>query len=231
VEKLFAYNQDDRPQSAAEALLDLDRPANNPAPSKRPDTSGKPSFATQPLAKKTAQQPPLNPESPPAKAHTPFHHTQNFVIAMVALIAVCATIAILALTGNFGGGGARPNPFAKKEKPTPTPAERTAFKSTERGEIKDMAGKQITITGDIDRLELDDKGRYLIFKDSDPRRDVMLFFDKVKTETSEWMLKRKFAGQKVKATGTVKLDGSRLLLELNSMDDLKLHTDDPAPAR
>jgi serine/threonine protein kinase len=231
VEKLFAYNQDDRPQSAAEALLDLDRPANKPAASKRPDTSGKPSFATQSPAKKTAQQPPLNPESPPAKAHTPFHHTQNFVIAMVALIAVCATIAILALTGNFGGGGARPNPFAKKEKPTPTPAERTAFKSTERGEIKDMAGKQITITGDIDHLELDDKGRYLIFKDSDPRRDVMLFFDKVKTETSEWMLKRKFAGQKVKATGTVKLDGSRLLLELNSMDDLKLHTDDPAPAR
>jgi serine/threonine protein kinase len=227
VEKLFAYNQDDRPQSAAEALLDLGRPAT----SKRPDTSGKPSFATQSPAKKKAPNPPLDPESPTAKAQTPFHRTQNFVIAMVALIAVCATVAILALTGNLGVGGARPSPFAKKEKPTPTPAERTAFKSTERGEIKDMAGKQITVAGDIDRLELDDKGRYLIFKDSDPRRDVMLFFDKLKTETSEWMLKRKFAGQKVKASGTVKLDGNRLLLELNSMDDLKLHEDAPAPAK
>lgn len=160
-------------------------------------------------------------------SRTPFHRTQNFALAMVAVIAVCVTITALALTGNLGSGS-RPAPFAKKEKPTPTPAERTAFKSTERGEIKDMAGKQITVTGEIDRLELDDKGRYLLFKDSDPRRDVMIFFDKQKTETSEWMLKRKFAGQKVRASGTVKLDGNRLLLELNSMDDLKLHADEPA---
>jgi serine/threonine protein kinase len=224
VEKLFAYNQDERPQSAAEALLNLDRPANKPSPTKRPDTSGKPSFATQPPAKKTSPPPPTDSAPPTSSDKIPFYRSQNFVIAMVAVIAVCATISILALTGNFGGGGARPTPFAKKEKPTPTPAERTAFKSTERGEIKDMAGKQITVTGGIDRLEFDDKGRYLLFKDSDPR-DVMVFFDKQKTETSEWMLKRKFAGQIVKATGTVKLDGNRLLLELNSMDDLKLHAD------
>ena len=59
----------------------------------------------------------------------------------------------------------------------------------------------------------------------------MIFFDKLKTETSEWMLKRKFAGQKVRASGTVKLDGNRLLLELNSMDDLKLHADEPAASK
>ena len=228
VEKLFAYNQDERPQSAAEALLELERAINKPSSAKRPDTSGKPSFATQPPAKKTNPSPPADSASSAAKDKIPFHRSQNFVIAMVALIAVCATISILAITGNFGGSGARPTPFSKKEKPTPTPAERTAFKSTERGEIKDMAGKQITVTGEIDRLELDDKGRYLLFKDSDPRRDVMIFFDKQKTETSEWMLKRKFAGQKVRASGTVKLDGNRLLLELNSMDDLKLHADEPA---
>ncbi|MFM8982688.1 MAG: hypothetical protein ACKOLA_07235, partial [Spartobacteria bacterium] len=224
VEKLFAFSQDERPQSAAEALLNLDRPANKPSPAKRHDTSGKPSFATQPPAKKSKPEPPADSAPSAAKDKIPFYRSQNFVIAMVAVIAVCATISILALTGNFGGGGARSSPIAKKEKPTPTPAERTAFKFTERGEIKDMAGKQITVTGGIDRLEFDDKGRYLVFKDSDPR-DVMVFFDKQKTETSEWMLKRKFAGQIVKATGTVKLDGNRLLLELNSMDDLKLHAD------
>ena len=146
---------------------------------------------------------------------------------MVAVIAVCVTISVLALTGNLGSG-TRPAPFAKKEKPTPTPAERTSFKSTERGEIKDMVGKQITVTGDIDRLEQDEMGRYLIFKDSDPRRDVMVFFDKTKTETSEWILKRKFGGQKVRASGTVKLDDGRLLLELTSMNDLKLHADETA---
>ncbi|MFM8981902.1 MAG: serine/threonine-protein kinase, partial [Spartobacteria bacterium] len=35
VEKLFAFSQDERPQSAAEALLNLDRPANKPSPAKR----------------------------------------------------------------------------------------------------------------------------------------------------------------------------------------------------
>ncbi len=228
VEKLFAFNQDDRPQSAAEALLDLDRPANKPPSAKRPDASGKPSFAIKPPPKKASPAPPAGSPPLPSIDKTPFHRSQNFVIAMVAVIAVCATIAVLALTGNFGGGGVRSTPFAKKEKTTPAATERTAFKSSERGEIKGMTGKQITVSGEIDRLEVDDKGRYLLFKNSDPRRDVMIFFDKLKTETSEWMLKRKFIGQIVKARGTVKLDGSRLLLELNSMDDLKLHTDQPA---
>jgi hypothetical protein len=149
---------------------------------------------------------------------------------MVAVIAVCATLAILALTGNFGGGTSRPSPFAKKEKPTPTPAEKTSFKSADRGEIKDKVGKQITVTGVIDRLERDDKSRYLVFAESDPRRDVMVFYEPAKTEISEWMLKRKFVGQKVRANGTVKLDGSRLLLEISSMDDLKLHTDEAPSA-
>ncbi len=236
VEKLFAYNKDDRPQSASVALQNLDRPSDKPASTKRPELRGKPSLAnplsppTPPPTKNNRPNPPADANQSPTSQATPFHRTQNFVIAMAALIAVCATLAILALTGNFGGGNSpRPNPFAKKEKPTPTPAAKTSFKSTERGEIKDANGKKITISGDIDRLEHDDKGRYLIFKDSDPRRDVMIFFDTTKTETSEWILKRKFAGQKVRATGTVKIDGSRLLLELTSMDDLKLQSDETAP--
>jgi hypothetical protein len=151
------------------------------------------------------------------------------VIAMAAVIAVCATLAILALTGNFGGGASRPSPFAKKEKPTPTPAEKTSFQSTDRGGIKAKAGKQITVNGVIDRLERDDKGRYLVFAESDPRRDVMVFFDPAKTEISEWVLNRKFVGQKIRANGVIKVDGTRLLLEMSSMDDLKLHADEPAP--
>lgn len=148
---------------------------------------------------------------------------------MVAVVAVCLTITVLAITGNLGSGP-RPAPFAKKEKPSPSPAQRTSFKSTERSEIKDMVGIKITVTGEIERLEQDEKGRYLIFKDSDPRRDVIVFFDKTNTETSEWILKRKFAGQKVRALGTVKLDGGRLLLELTSVENLKLHADNPAAA-
>jgi hypothetical protein len=179
--------------------------------------------------KKQKAPPKSEPDPEGTTIKTPFHRTQNFVIAMVAVTAVSATIIVLALTGHLGGGGSRPTAFAKKEKAQPTPAEKTTFKSTERAEIKDMAGKKITVTGDIDRLERDDKGRYLLFKDSDPRRDVMVFFDPAKTEISEWVLKRKFAGQKVRATGMVKLDGTRLLLELISMDDLKLHAD-AAPA-
>lgn len=147
---------------------------------------------------------------------------------MVAVISVCLTVSILALTGHLGG---KPKPASqsKSEKNQPAAPERTTFKSTERSSIKDMAGKKITVTGDIDRVENDQKGRYLVFKDSDPRRDAMVFFDTTKTETSEWILKRKFAGQKVRAMGTVKLDGGRLLLELTSMDDLNLHTDKPSP--
>jgi len=160
----------------------------------------------------------------------PFHRTHNFALLMVTVIAICMTITVLALTGNLGGAS-RPAPFDKKEKSKPTAIARTLFKSTERSEIKDMLGKQITVIGHIDRLELDDKGRYLIFKDSEPNRDVMIFFDKLKTETSEWILKRRFAGLTVRATGTVNHDGHRLLLELNSMDDLKLNPDEPAPTK
>jgi hypothetical protein len=160
----------------------------------------------------------------------PFHRTQNFAFAMVAIAAVSLTIAVLALTGHLKNSPSQ-SPAQAKNTPAPSPTERSHFKFSERGEIKDMAGKQITVAGEIDRLELDDKGRYLLFKDSDPRRDVMIFFDKLKTETSEWILKRKFAGQMVKATGTVKLEGNRLLLELNSMNDLKIHAVEPSASQ
>lgn len=230
VENLFAFNKEDRPQSASLALQNLDRPASKPA-----NSTGKPSLANpltaSPAPKKTDPNPPAAIEESHSTNPTPFHRSQNFVIAMAAVIAVCATLAILAITGNFGGGTSRPSPFTKKEKPTPTPAEKTSFKSTDRGEIKDKVGKLISVTGVIDRLERDDKGRYLLFIDSDPRRDVMIFFDPAKTEISEWMLKRKFVGQKVRATGTVKLDGSRLLLESSTMDDLQLDADAPSSAK
>jgi hypothetical protein len=54
----------------------------------------------------------------------------------------------------------------------------------------------------------------------------MVSYDPAKTEISEWILKRKFVGQKVRVSGTIKLDGSRLLLEISSMDDLTLHADE-----
>ena len=193
----------------------------------QPNPTGKPTLAN-PLASPALLKTTSQSAGKTVSHLVPFHRTQNFALLMVALIAVCVTITVLALTGNLGGGS-RPTSFAKKEKEKPTPPEKTSFKSSERSEIKDAAGKNITVTGDIDRLEQDEKGRYLVFKDSDPRRDVMVFFDTAKTETSEWMLKRKFAGQKVRATGTVKLDGGRLLLELTSMDDLQLHADKPIP--
>lgn len=228
VENLFAYNKEERPQSASLALQNLDRPASKPA-----NASGKPSLAnplTPPAPpKKTKPNPPARAQESASTDLAPFHRSQNFVIAMAAVIAVCATLAILALTGNFGGGASRPSPFAKKEKPTPTPAEKTFFQSTDRGGIKAKAGKQITVNGVIDRLERDDKGRYLVFAESDPRRDVMVFFDPAKTEISEWVLNRKFVGQKIRANGTIKVDGTRLLLQMSSMDDLKLHADEPAP--
>jgi hypothetical protein len=210
-------------------LANLDRLGKPAPPVKRPDNSGKPSLVNPnpPSSPKKQKAPPKSEPAPVGTTtKTPFHRTQNFVVTMVAVTAVSATVIVLALTGHLGGGASRPVGFAKKEKVQPKPVEKTTFKSTERGEIKDMIGKKITVTGDIDRLERDDKGRYLIFKDSDPNRDVMVFFDPA-TEVSEWVLKRKFAGQKVRATGTVKLDGTRLLLELISMDDLKLHADAP----
>ena len=230
VENLFSFNKDDRPPTASIALQNLDRPASKPSPSKPADRSGKPSLAN-----------PLHPPSPPKKAKPdppagageaasanppPIPRSLNFVIALAAVIAVCTTLVILALTGNFGGGASRSPLFTKKEKPAP--AEKSSFQFTERGGIKDKVGKQITVTGEIDRLESNNKGRYLIFKDSDPRCDVMIYFPQ-KTETSEWVLKRKFTGQKIRATGIVQLDGSLLLLEMASMDNLKLHADEPAP--
>jgi serine/threonine protein kinase len=244
VEKLFAFNKDDRPQSASEALQSLGPSTKTPAPNKRPDLRGKPSLAnplaspTPPPPKKNKPNPPAEVDESPTSQTTPFHRTQNFMIAMVAVIAVCATLAILALTGNFGGGTSRPSPFAKKEKPTPTPAEKTSFKSADRGEIKDKVGKQITVTGVIERFEEDlqqdphkppMKGRFLLFKGAGPR-DVMLFFDPAKSESYVFALKRKYVGNKIRATGTVVVQGNLLLLDLTSMDDIELTGEDPPPA-
>jgi len=168
-----------------------------------------------------------NPNDGAPAPNPPFHRTQNFAFAMVAIVAVSLTIAVLALTGNLKNSPSK-SPAQSKNTPAPTPAERSNFKFSERGEIKDMLGKKITITGDIDRLESDAKGRYLLFKESDPR-DVMLYFNPAKIESSEWILKRKFAGQKVRASGTVLLDDRRLLLEMSSMDDLRLHSEESTP--
>ena len=88
-------------------------------------------------------------------------------------------------------------------------------------QLKDQLGQQ--------KFEQDEKkGRYLVFKDSGPG-DIMLFFDPEKTETSEWVLKKKYEGRKVRATGTVVLSAKRLLLDIASIDDLRLHTDEPVP--
>ena len=162
------------------------------------------------------------------------------MIAMVAVIAVCATLAILALTGNFGGGGgssSKSNDSAKK-KNEPAPVKKTSFRFNETGDIKDQVGKQISVSGTIERFEEDlqqdprkppMKGRFLLFKGAGPR-DVMLFFDPAKSETSVFALKRKYVGNKIRATGTVVVQGNLLLLDLTSMDNIELTGEDPPPA-
>jgi len=243
VEKLFAFDKEDRPASAADALQEL-AAIRKPAPARRPDSTGKPSLSnplTPPATVKKKKTPPEEkPEDPDEPQSIPFHRTPNFVIAMAAVGAVCLTIIVLALTGHLGGGGgpaAKPNPFAKK-KSEPAPVEKTTFRFNERGEIQDKAGKQITVTGTIDRFEEDlqqdprkppIEGRFLLFKDAGPR-DVMVYFNPGKTESSAFALKRKFVGQKIRATGTVLVEGNLLLLDMPSMDSLELTGEDPAPA-
>jgi serine/threonine protein kinase len=239
VEKLFSFSPDDRPSSAAEALQEL-AAIRKPAPPPRPDNTGKPSLSNPlaPAAAKKKKAPPKNePEDPSKPERVPFHRTTNFVIAMAALGAVCLTIVVLALTGHLGGDSApKPTPFAKK-KTEPAPVEKTSFRSNERGEIQDMVGKRISVSGTIDRFEEDlqqdarkdpMKGRFLLFKNSGPR-DVMVYFAP-KTESSAFALKRKFVGQKIRATGTVQIEGNLLLLDMASMNDLELTGEDPAPA-
>lgn len=246
VEKLFAFNKDERPASAAEALEEL-KSLCKPAPPARSNNTGKPSL-TNPLApkpppkkkeKKTTS--PADDTSEPVD-RVPFHRTQNFVIAMAAVGAICLTIIVLALTGNLGGSGggggaaSKPNPFAKK-KTEPSPVEKTSFRFNERGGIQDMVGKQISVSGTIERFEEDlqqdarkapMKGRFLLFKDSNPR-DIMIYFSP-QTESSAFALKRRFVGNRVRATGTVALIDGKLLLEMSSPNDIELTGEDPAPA-
>jgi serine/threonine protein kinase len=242
VEQLFSFNKDDRPASASDALSVLQQ-IQKPPPPPRSTNTGKPSLAN-PLApklppkKKEKAKPAEESGKPESGDRIPFHRTPNFVIAMAALGAVCLTLIVLALTGHLGGSGApKENPFAKKKK-EPAPVEKTSFRSNERGEISDMLGKQITVTGTIDRLEEDlqldprkppKKGRFLLFKDSGPR-DVMIFFDPLKTESSKFVLKQKFVGKKVRANGTVAIEGNLLLLDMASMEGLELMGEDPAPS-
>ena len=239
VEKLFSYNKDDRPSTAAEALRELDA-ILKPAPKPRPDSSGKPALAN-PLApaqpaKKKKTPPKEEPADPEKPERAPFHRTQNFVIAMAAVGAVCLTLIVLALTGHLGGGSGKKSISAGKKNNEPAPVQKTEFRSDERSGIKDMLGKKITVTGEIERVEEDyqadprkppKEGRFLLFKNSGPR-DVMVFFAP-QTDTGLFGLK-KFLGQKIRATGTVAMDGDLLLLDMSTKEDLQPAGENSAPA-
>jgi serine/threonine protein kinase len=239
VEKLFSFSPDQRPASAAEALQEL-ATIQKPAPARRPDPSGKPSLSNPlaPQAAKKKKAPPKNePEDSSKPERAPFHHTQNFVIAMAALGAVCLTIVVLALTGHLGGGDSAKSTSATKKKAEPAPVEKTSFRFNESGDIKDMLGKRISVSGTIERFEEDlqqdarkapMKGRFLLFKGANPR-DIMVYFAP-QTESSAFALKRKFVGNRVRATGTVALIDGKLLLEMSSPNDIELTGEDPAPA-
>ena len=222
VEQLFAFDKDARPADALQALRQLP-PPSNPSPS-NPSPSNRPAMAS-PLAVPPVRTKPAQSLPPDRSPDAPFYKKQRFLIpSAAALAAALLTLAILALTGNLGrsGGGQNKKPEAEK-------VERTTFASNERSSIRGMEGRKITIIDTVQKFEQDEKkGRYLVFKDSGPG-DIMLFFDPEKTETSEWVLKKKYEGRKVRATGTVVLSDKRLLLDIASIDDLRLHTDESVP--
>jgi serine/threonine protein kinase len=221
VERLFAFNIDDRPTSALAALGEL-KDLKKPSPTKSPAMT-KPTLARSSVAalpKNKVPSPSTDSIAPGEKP--PFYKSVPFALIMAALGAAGATVLLLVFTGMLG---TPKNPaFALKKKPqqAATPEQRKDFDATERSGIKAMEGKAITISGEVAKFEEDQKGRYLTFQKAG-HRDAMVYFDTTKGEFPKFRLV-KFQGKKIRATGVVRSVDNRVLVEVDSIDKVKLLT-------
>jgi serine/threonine protein kinase len=223
VERLFAFDVDERPASAAEAAVELREifKKKEDAARRRPVASVAEAI---PKPKKKFRLPkPKKREagSGEAAAETekePFYKNQNFIILALAVV-FCLTLLgiVLIKESGDGGGGAKKKAVAAA---SPTP-EKTSFAFNDRRDISNRAGKQATVTGTVlDIFEEKGSSKILVRFEGADERDVLLAFDLKKGDFSKWKL-GKFKGQKISATGVVEIADRRLFLDMASMDDLR----------
>jgi serine/threonine protein kinase len=225
VERLFAFDVDERPASAAEAAVELRELVQRraQAASRKPVANA---ADHMPKPEKKFRLPRPKPkkresESGDSDAETekePFYKNQNFIILALAVV-FCLTLLgiVLIKESGDGGGGAKKKPEAAA---SPTP-EKSTFAFNDRKDISNRAGKQATVTGTVlDVFEEQGSSKILVRFEGADERDVMLAFDLKKGDFSKWKL-GKFKGQKISATGVVEIADRRLFLDMASMDDLR----------
>lgn len=206
VEHLFARDPGDRPSTAAEALAAL------PAAGAGGDTSkatGKPSLPAQ--------------SPPPPKPRAPFPKNKLLIVGTAAAL-LLAGAAYWML-----GGFSNTNPHAKIIAGADDPqAVRTSFAWNERKAILARDGQKTTLTGTIGSFDEDKQGRFhLVFKGS-TNRDATLCFDRAKGDFSTLLLKKN-VGLDIQATGTVRVDGTRVYLENPSLREFVIPKASPSP--
>jgi len=220
VERLFALDAEERPATAAEAAVELREILQKRAQAE----SRKPSICGVPLegSKKSKPAKGKKPKAPAGDgepAPEPFYKNQNFMILALAGL-FCVTLLGIVLIKESGGGGGGSTIGKKKEAAaTPTP-EKTTFAFSDRKDISNRAGKEVTVKGVAGEVIEEQGGRIIVKFEGASDRDVMLSFDRNKGQFSKWAL-GKFKGQKVAAKGTVLLDQGRVFVDVPSMDDIQ----------
>ena len=193
VERLFAFDADQRPATASDALHEL--------------------LALQNQGAEAAQTPPLasvgdsSPILPEPTSDTPSNQVSSFAWMMATAIAF-----LLMVVAGF---------IFIPRKPAPLPSVPAAQTQLRKAENLPQEGDQITVTGIVTELDEKSPPWTLVVKSSDGR-ESKIFFDKDKGDYSKQLLTKKFQGKNIQVTGVVVKSQRKLLIEIGSMSAVKI---------
>ena len=193
VERLFAFDADQRPATAIDALNELlalqnqDSEAVHAAPTENVE-----------------EYSPIPPEPSP---ETSSKGVSSFAWMMASAIAVL----LMVLAGFI---------FIPR-KPATLPSVPPAQSPSRRTDNSLAEGDQVTVIGIV--TELDEKGQpWTLVVKSDNGRESKILFDTDKGDFSKQLLLKKFQGKNIQVTGTVVKPHKKPLIEIGSMNAVKI---------
>ena len=193
VERLFAFDADQRPSTAIDALREL----------LALQTQGAEPAQTTPTAS-VGDSSPILPEP---TSETPSNPVSSFAWMMATAIAV-----LLMVVAGFIFIPRQPAP-PPSVPPPQTPSQKPENSLTE--------GDRVTVTGLV--KEVDDKAPpWTLDVKSSNGREWKIFFDKEKIDFSKQLLIKKFQGKNIQVTGTVVKSHRKTLVEIESMNAVKI---------
>jgi len=193
VERLFAFDADQRPASASDALREL----------LALQTPGAETVHVAPTSS-VGDSSPIPPEPSPDTSSNP-------VSSFAWLIASAIAVLLMVVAGFF---------FIPRQ-PAPPPSIRPPQTPFQKPDNSLTEGDRFTVTGLVKGLDEKAPPWTLVVKSSNDR-EWKIFFDKEKVDFSKQLLIKKFQGKNIQVTGTVVMSHRKTLIEIESMNAVKI---------